>query len=160
MVHKIGQPHSRSPICLITSMIIHWIGQYEILLPMQNLCQFELFSNLKRNYLGMKHNVLLHHLINAEIRAADMYPKGSPHIIDLEWKVWLQYKGVGMDILQKPTIFILLMLYLSTTFINFHRAVQFTVHLTLPVCSHHSHQARLWRMMDLPRGQQGWMCQS
>ena len=41
--------------------------------------QFELFSNLKHNYLGMKHNVLLHHLINAEIRAADMYPKGSPH---------------------------------------------------------------------------------
>ena len=26
----------------------------------------------------MKHNVLLHHLINAEIRAADLYPKGSP----------------------------------------------------------------------------------
>ena len=43
--------------------------------------QFKLFPNLKHNYLGMKHtcNVLLQRLVNAEIRASDMYPKGSPH---------------------------------------------------------------------------------
>ena len=54
------------------------------------------------------------------------------HITDPRWKVWLQYKGVGMSILQKPTIFMLLMLYLSTTFINFHRAVQYYLQSTLP----------------------------
>ena len=71
-----------------------------------------------------------------------MYPKGNPHHRS-QVKSLAAIQGGGHGYSPQPTIFMLLMLYLSTTFINFHRAVQFTVHLTLPVCSHHSHQARL-----------------
>ena len=36
VINKIGRPRSRSPICLITSMITDWIGQHEVLLPINH----------------------------------------------------------------------------------------------------------------------------
>ena len=36
VINKIGRPHSRSPICLIMSMITDRIGQHEVLLPINH----------------------------------------------------------------------------------------------------------------------------
>ena len=104
VVHKIGQPHSGSPICLITSMILHWIGQYEILLPTQNLWQFKLFSNLKHNYFkAWSIHVMSYYNVLLMLKSGLLICTNRvTHITDLKWNVWLQYKGVGMGILQNP----------------------------------------------------------
>ena len=36
VINKIGRPRSRSPICLITSMITDRIGRHEVLLPINH----------------------------------------------------------------------------------------------------------------------------
>ena len=36
VINKIRRPRSRSPICLITSMITDWIGWHEVLLPINH----------------------------------------------------------------------------------------------------------------------------
>ena len=36
VINKIGRPRSRSPICLITSMITDRIGRHEVLLPVNH----------------------------------------------------------------------------------------------------------------------------
>ena len=104
VVHKIGQPHSGSPICLITSMILHWIGQYEILLPTKNLWQFKLFSNLKHNYFkAWSIHVMSYYNVLLMLKSGLLICTNRvTHITDLKWNVWLQYKGVGMGILQNP----------------------------------------------------------
>ena len=42
VINEIGRPHSRSPICLITSMITDRIGWYEVLLPINCI-----YSNIR-----------------------------------------------------------------------------------------------------------------
>ena len=38
VINKIGRPRSRSPICLITSMITDRIGRHEVMLPINHNC--------------------------------------------------------------------------------------------------------------------------
>ena len=91
MIYKIWRPHSRSLICLITSMITDQIGRHEVLLHFNHnydeICEIWSFFKIKTqeishlstraqwctlsNYLGMMCTVLLHLLISAEIGTVD-----------------------------------------------------------------------------------------